>query len=110
MFGKQDINIGMIVPTSKMALKVTCIQACGGDIDKAGKLYDYFVKGVSELPDFDPQRPSTLDQVRAAAGDIFGWLEQNGEKVSGLLQMIRGTAAPAAGAPPPGVPPIPGNL
>lgn len=110
MFGKQDINIGMIVPTSKMALKVTCIQACGGDIDKADKLYDYFVKGVSELPDFDPQRPSAFDQVRSAASDILGWLEQNGEKVSGLLQMIRGGAAPSAGTPPQGVPPIPDNI
>lgn len=100
----------MIVPTSKMALKTSCMQACGGDIDKAEKLYDYYIKGISELPDFDPIRPSTFEQVKAMAGDIFGWLDQNGEKVSGLLQMIRGAAAPAAGTPPPGVPPIPGNL
>lgn len=101
----------MIVTTSKMTLKASCIRACNGDIEKAEKLYDFFAKDISELPDFDVPQPSTLDQIKGVAGDIFGWVEQNQDKLVGaynFIQNIRGGATIGTpSAPPAGVPPIP---
>lgn len=102
----------MIVPTSKMALKASCIRACGGDIDKAEKLYDFYVKDIESIPDFDVRPPSAFEQIKGMAGDVFGWIEQNQDKLVGVynfIQTARGGApiGVAAGTPPAGVPPIP---
>jgi len=112
MFGRNDIAVDMIVPTSKMALKASCIRACGGDIDKAEKLYDFYMKDIESIPDFDVRPPSTFEQIKGMAGDVFGWIEQNQDKLVGaynFIQAARGGApiGAAAGAPPAGVPPIP---
>lgn len=34
----------MINPSSKIALKISCLQACGNDVDKAEKLYKFLPK------------------------------------------------------------------
>lgn len=112
MFGRNDIAVDMIVPTSKMALKASCIRACGGDIDKAEKLYDFYMKDIESIPDFDVRPPSTFEQIKGMAGDVFGWIEQNQDKLVGaynFIQAARGGTpiGVAAGAPPAGVPPIP---
>lgn len=112
MFGRNDIAVDMIVPTSKMALKASCIRACGGDVDKAERLYDFYVKDIGTIPDFDVPPPSTFEQIKGIAGDIFGWVEQNQDKLVGaynMIQNMRGGASvgAAAGVPPAGVPPIP---
>ena len=111
MFGNREIDVNMIVPTSKMALKASCIRACGNDIDKAEKLYDFFMKDIEAIPDFDVVPPTTFQQIKGMAGDIFGWVEQNQDKLVGAFNFIQGlrggkTIGAAAG-PPAGVPPIP---
>lgn len=111
MFGRNNIDMNAIVATSKMSLKVSCIRACGNDIEKAEKLYDFFAKDIANLPDFDVKPPSAFEQVKGIAGDIFGWVEQNQDKLVGAYNFIQnvrgGTPIVTTGAPPAGVPPIP---
>ncbi|MBQ7899375.1 MAG: hypothetical protein IJ307_05930 [Bacteroidales bacterium] len=112
MFGKNDIDINMIVTTSKMALKASCIRACNNDVEKAEKLYDFFIKDIKELPDFDVQPPSAFEQIKTVAGDVFGWIEQNQDKLVGaynIFQSVRGGQPinVPTGSPIDGIPPIP---
>lgn len=110
MFGKNDIDVSGIVTTSKMSLKASCIKVCGNDIEKAERLYDFFAKDIKNLPDFDAMPPSTYEQIKGIAGDVFGWFEQNQDKLVGaynFIQNMRGGGTIAAGSPPAGVPPIP---
>lgn len=112
MFGRKNIELGMVVMTSKMALKASCIKACNGDIEKAEKLYNFFAKDVASLPDFDVPAPSTMDQIKGVVGDVFGWIDKNQDKIVGaynFIQSARGgnTISLPSGSPPTGVPPIP---
>lgn len=112
MFGRNDIDINMIVTTSKMALKASCIRACNNDVDKAERLYDFFIKDIKDIPDFDIQPPSAFEQIKTIAGDVFGWVEQNQGKLLdayNMFQSIRGGQPfnVPSGGPVEGVPPIP---
>ena len=101
----------MIVTTSKMALKASCIRACNNDVEKAERLYDFFIKDIKDIPDVDIHPPTTIEQIKSMAGDLFGWVDQNQDKLIGaynLIQSIRGgQTVPVAGPPIEGVPPIP---
>ena len=111
MFGRNDIDINGIVVTSKMSLKASCIKVCGNDIERAEKLYDFFAKDIQNLPDFDVPPPSTFEQIKTMAGDVFGWVEQNQDKLIGADNLIQGfrsgTPIATPGVPPTGIPPIP---
>ena len=109
MFNR-PINPEMIIPTSKVSLKTSCLRACGNDIEKAEKLYDFFVKDLQEIPDFDPVPPTLFEQAKSTVGDLFGWVENNQDKLLGAYQFIQqfrgGVPAPTA-QPPINVPPLP---
>lgn len=113
MFGRNHkIDLGMIVPTSKMSLKASCISACGNDIEKASQLYDFFAKDV-KLPDFDIPKPTAYQQVKSIAGEIFGWIDGNQDKIAGAYNFIQSVRhgqpveIPDNGTPPDDVAPIP---
>ena len=102
----------IIVPTSKVALKTSCIKACDGDIDKAKELYDFFSKDLSNLPDFDVVKPTAFEQAKNMIGGTLSWIDNNQEKILNyynMFQMIRGGKVPniIQGTPPVDVPPIP---
>ena len=114
MFGKKpQINMDMIVPTSKVALKTSCIRACDGDIAKAMELYDFFAKDLANLPDFDIAPPTMMEQAKNMIGGTLSWIDNNQDKLVGyynLFQMIRGgqpLPIISQGTPPIDVPPIP---
>jgi hypothetical protein len=111
MFGSRDIDISGIVTTSKMSLKASCIRVCGSDIEKAEKLYDFFAKDIKDLPDFDIPPPSTYEQIKGIAGEIFGWVDQNQDKLVGAYNLIQGLRGgnplPTNAGPPAGIQPIP---
>lgn len=115
MFGKkqQQINMDMIVPTSKVALKTSCIRACNGDITKAMQLYDFFTKDLTNLPDFDIAPPSVMEQAKNMIGGTISWIDNNQEKIINyynLFQAMRGGTPlniPQGNIPPMNVPPIP---
>lgn len=110
MFGKK-INLDMIVPTSKVALKTSCIRACDGDIEKATKLYEFFASDLGSLPDYDVMPPSAFEQAKQMIGGAFNWIDSNQDKIVGwynLVQQLRGgQTLPIGGAPIDGIPPIP---
>lgn len=103
----------MIVPTSKMALKTSCIRACGNDIEKAAKLYEFYVNDLTNLPDFDVAPPSTFQQAKDFLANTFSWIDSNQDKIVGyynIIQQIRGgqpLPMMPQNTPPMDVPPIP---
>lgn len=81
MFGKNKINVEVIIPTSKVTLKTTCLRACNNNVDEAMKLYDFYAKDLPNLPDFDVVPPSGFQQVKNTISDIFNWADQNQDKI-----------------------------
>ena len=111
MFGKKTINVDMIVPSSKVTLKTTCLRACNNDIEEAEKLYNFYIKDLQNLPDFDVAPPSTFQQAKDTIANIFNWADQNQDKIVGAYNFFQQMRAgqPIASAPTTvaDVPPIP---
>lgn len=87
--------MSQIVPTSKMSLKMSCLAACNNDIDKADRLYTYLVADLGGLPDFDPVRPSGLQQVKQSADEVLGWISSHQDEFARGIDMIRSFRKPA---------------
>ena len=105
MFWKNNkINIGMIKPTSKMSLKISCLQACGNDVEKAEKVYSFLAGDMQSLPDFDTTPPTFMQQASDTVGNIFGWVKENQDDLARAFEFIRGMAGGQQSAPP--VPPV----
>lgn len=81
--------IQAIRPTSKATLKMQCLMVCKGDIDEAAKLYDYFAKDMPELPDYDPQQPTWLDNAKDVANGIVSWLGNNKDTLAQGYEILR---------------------
>lgn len=110
MFGKKEIKIDMIVPTSKVSLKASCIRACDGDVEKATKLYEFFANDLTNLPDFDVAPPTAFEQAKQMLGNAFSWIDNNQEKIVGyynLFQQMRGGQPLSTPNATMNVPPIP---
>ena len=97
-----------------MSLKASCMRACGNDIDQATKLYEFFVKDLTHLPDFDVMPPSAFQQAKEFIVNTFSWIDNNQDKIVGyynILQQMRGSQplpmGASQGVPPTDVPPIP---
>jgi len=113
MIGRKKIDLRMINPSSKIALKISCLQSCNGDIEKANKLYNFLAEGVDTIPDFDTPQPTFMQQASQTAGSVFGWVKENQNDIIqawNFFQTMRngGTIpAPGAPAPQPEIPPLP---
>lgn len=100
-----------IRPTSKIALKMSCLYTCNGDVDNAEKLYKFLSDGLEDLPTFDVQQPTTMQQIKDGAVQTFAWLNDNQETIMNWVGMIKqmfnkgggATPIPTASAP---IPPI----
>ena len=94
-----------IMPISRFDLKMQCLAATKGDVDAAEKMYDFLAKDMQGLPDLTPTPPSTMEQVRNIAGNMFGWIKENKDDIIGaynFFQSVRSgapieTAAQVAG-------------
>lgn len=108
---KKRVNVDMIVPTSKVTLKTTCLKACNNNIEEAMKLYDFYAKDLPNLPDFDVSPPSVFEQAKNTIADIFSWADQNQDKIVGaynFFQQVRsGQPIPIESTVTPDIPPIP---
>ena len=89
MFSKKTINVDMIVPSSKVTLKTSCLRACNNNVDEAMKLYDFYIKDLPNLPDFDAVPPSVFQQAKNAIADIFNWADQNQDKIVGAYNFFQ---------------------
>lgn len=97
-----------LIPTSKISLKLSCLNACNNDIEKADKLYEYMTRDLKELPDTEPMMPNAIQKFRMGADDIINWIGEHKDLFQqgiALVQGLRGKAA--ASVIPDGVPPIP---
>lgn len=97
----------MIDVSSKLNLKMSCLQSANGDVDRADKLYRFISDGLESLPDFTAPKPGVVQQATQAIDSLFNWVDNNSEKfIKGynFIQMMRG-GAPVADPVPPTVPP-----
>lgn len=106
MLNDKRIDMSQLVPTSKMALKTSCLRACNNDIERATKLYEYMTADLPDLPDLDPVVPSVMDRVFGGANDVIGWINEHQGEIMQGINLIKSIKAPAA-TPAPAVPPIP---
>lgn len=65
-----------IVPTSKYDLKMQCIAIAKGNLEEAGKLYDFLAKDLN-IPDVTPPKPTIMQQIKETAGGLFGFVKEN---------------------------------
>lgn len=92
MMPRNKIDMSMIVPTSKMSLKLSCLAACGNDIERATQLYQFMTADLQDLPDVDPVRPSGMERVMASADGILGWIGGHQAEIIQGIGIIRGLA------------------
>lgn len=69
--------IQAIKPTSKTSLKTQCLLMANGDVEKAERLYDFFIKDMQDLPMFDLVQPSTTSQIKEMITNGFSWANEN---------------------------------
>lgn len=106
LFGKTGYDVTMLQTTSKDALKRSALFVCGGDIKQATEIYDFFVKDMPNMPDYDSTQPTFMEQAKDTIGGVLGWVDQNQDKLVGywqLIQSFRNGGAPGA---PTNLPPI----
>lgn len=111
MFGsKPMIDTSLIQTSSKDALKRSLMQLYQGDIKTMNEMYDFYMKDMESVPDFDSPQPSTFAQVKDTAVSIFSWADENQDKIMnavGFVQQLMGKAPITNGVPPTDVPPLP---
>ena len=114
LFNRKEFhNMEMIRTTSKDALKRSLMQMYQGDVATMERMYDFYMKDMQNVPDFDPVAPSMLQQAKTTIGDLFGWADANQEKLVGAYNLFRAMksgepiSAVGASAPVADVPPLP---
>ena len=107
LFGKPNYDLRMLRTTSKDALKRSALMMCEGDIKKSTEIYEFFMKDVENMPDFDMPPTPFIEQAKNTVGEVFGFLDENKDKLMGAWEFIKsmrgggGTpAAPASPLPP----------
>ena len=100
----------MIKPTSKAALKQSCLFLSNLDVEKAEKMYDFLVKDVAdEIPAVEPASRSFVQNIGEQASGLMAWIRENQDVLAQAGDFVRGIfagrkgAAPGAGTP---LPPI----
>lgn len=103
MFARRTIDTSRLRATSKIALKLSCLDVCGNDIKDAEELYNYISDGL-DLPNTDPPTPSRLEQIKRGADDIISWIGSHKDDLMQGYALIKGLIPSQAAAE---VPPIP---
>ena len=111
MFGRNtpQIDLAQIRPSSKMSLKMSCLSACGNNVEEAQKLYDFIASDIN-LPDTDVMPPSGFEKFKSSAESIFGWIGEHKEALMegfNMIQSLRGGQVVTPSVPPTNVPPLP---
>lgn len=98
--------IPILRPTSKAALKLSCLTACQGDVERAEKLYAFMIKDMEDLPTLDMPTPTTMQQVKETVGQGFNWLKENQNEIIQGVEWFRALIG-KGGTPPPAPPAAP---
>ena len=71
------------VPTSKAQLLQVAMYMSNGDLQRAQEMFDFYARNI-ELPDFDPVKPTMVQQIKNGASGLFSWFKENqGDIVQG---------------------------
>jgi hypothetical protein len=89
LFNQRAPRIDMIDTSSRMAMKMTCLHACRGNIEHARELYDFLSEGISEMPEYTLPPPTTMQQLTQSASKAFKWLHSNRSNIQGTVQFIQ---------------------
>lgn len=92
------IKMAMIDYSCKPALKVSCLQACNGDLAQARELYDYLTDGLADLPEMPPTRPSTAEVLRDSAESLIGWAGEHQDTLMQGLTLIQALRSKLGGS------------
>lgn len=84
--------------SSKASLKQFCLIATQCDVEKAQQLYDFLIKDMDELPMFDPVKPTTMESIKATAGDIFSFIKENQDGIAQGVDFIKSLFSKRAAA------------
>lgn len=109
MFGRPKIDITLIQTTSRDALKRSALFASGGDVKQAEEIYNFFVKDMPNMPDYDTIPPTFMEQAKSTIGGVLGWVDENQDKLVGywnIIQQMRGGGAVQPPVSPTNLPPI----
>ena len=87
MFGR-EYDFSLIRTSSKEALLRSALSVSNNDIKKASEICDYVTKMLPNLPDTDPVVPSSIEQIRDTAVNIFKWGEQNQDKIMSGINLV----------------------
>ena len=114
MFFRKKIDFNMINPSSKMALKMSCLQQTNGDVRKAEELYNFLADGIESMPDYPTQKPSTIQQVQQVTGSVFNWFKENQGDILNAINFVKSLRGgqpimPTPIMPSADIPPLPTN-
>lgn len=97
--------------SSKMSLKLSCLQVADGNVERAKELYDYISSDMKELPDMTPIPPTTFQQIKNSAEDVITWIQDHQNdfvNVYTTIQAMRGKVSTiTASAESANIPPLP---
>jgi hypothetical protein len=89
---KKKPKLEMIDTSSRMALKMTCLNACRGDVRQAQELYAFLADGISDMPDYTPPKATLAQHAKSA----FTFFKENRNEIAGawnfIQQLRNGTA------------------
>ena len=92
--------------TSKASLKMQCLYIAKGNIRDAEELYDFIVKDMPGLPDFDPVKPTFLDSTKDTVNGMLSWFKENQDTIAQGYDFIRGIIKKTPAVPAEPLPPI----
>jgi hypothetical protein len=110
LFKRHKIDLRMIDTSSKIAMKMSCLAATRGNVEQAQQVYDFLSEGITTLPDFTPQPPTTMQQVQQTAQSLFGWFKENQSDLQQawqFVQHLRGAGQMTEIISPTDIPPLP---
>lgn len=88
MFNRK-IDVSMIDTSSRMAMKMTCLHACKGNVARAAEMYAFLADGISELPDYTPQPPTTMQQLTHHVSRAMSWLRSNKSELADMYALFQ---------------------
>ena len=87
MFGR-EYDFSLIRTSSKEALLRSALTASNNDIKKASEICDYVTKMLPNLPDTDPVVPSSFEQMRDTAVQLFQWGQEHQDQIVSVTNMV----------------------
>ena len=88
MIWNREYDYSLIRTSSKDALKRTALIAAGNDIKKASEIYDYFIKDLKDLSDFDTVPPTTMEQFKNTAMQLIEFGKEHEDQVKGVINIV----------------------